>query len=63
MEGTAIKLAPISACKEDFQRMKLTSFDKLMERTCSFIKNVRLISEDVKASGGAGNTGMAPDAA
>ncbi|KAL0927812.1 hypothetical protein M5K25_002023 [Dendrobium thyrsiflorum] len=63
LEGTAIKLAPIPACKEDFQRMKLTSFDKLMERTCSFIKDVRLISEDVKASGGAGNPGMAPDAA
>ncbi|KAH0470107.1 hypothetical protein IEQ34_001665 [Dendrobium chrysotoxum] len=63
LEGTSIKLAPIPACKEDFQRMKLTSFDKLMERTCSFIKDVRLISEDVKASGGAGNPGMAPDAA
>ncbi|KAI0529405.1 hypothetical protein KFK09_001954 [Dendrobium nobile] len=63
LEGTSIKLAPIPACKEDFQRMKLTSFDKLMERTCSFIKDVRLISEDVKASGGAGNLGMAPDAA
>ncbi|XP_020589372.1 phosphoinositide phosphatase SAC1 [Phalaenopsis equestris] len=63
MEGTAMKLAPISACKEDFQRMKLTSFDKLLETTCSFIKNVRLINEDLKASGGAGNPGMAPDAA
>lgn len=57
-------LAPVPACKQDFQRMKLTSFDKLIEKTCSSIKNVRLCSEsDVKAGGNAGNTGMAPDAA
>lgn len=60
---TAIKLAPVSAYKQDFQRMKLTSFDKILERTCSSIKNVRLTSEDIKASGGVGNLGMAPDAA
>ncbi|KAL3845648.1 hypothetical protein ACJIZ3_003051 [Penstemon smallii] len=40
--------------------MKLTSFDKLIERTCSSIKNVRLCSElDQKP----GNFGVAPDAA
>lgn len=56
--------APIPACKQDFMRMKLTSFDKLIETTCSQIKDVRLSSElDVKASGGVGNLGMAPDAA
>ncbi|ONK72924.1 uncharacterized protein A4U43_C04F24970 [Asparagus officinalis] len=64
MERKGFLLAPIPACKQDFQRMKLTSFDKLMERTCSLIKNVRLFTEfDVKATGNAGNTGMAPDAA
>ncbi|KAL0437925.1 UNVERIFIED_CONTAM: Phosphoinositide phosphatase SAC1 [Sesamum latifolium] len=53
-------LAPIPACREDFLRMKLTSFDKLIERTCSSIKNVRLCSElDHKS----GNFGVAPDAA
>ncbi|KAL0360043.1 UNVERIFIED_CONTAM: Phosphoinositide phosphatase SAC1 [Sesamum radiatum] len=53
-------LAPIPACREDFSRMKLTSFDKLIERTCSSIKNVRLCSElDHKS----GNFGVAPDAA
>ncbi|XP_051139563.1 phosphatidylinositol-3-phosphatase SAC1 isoform X1 [Andrographis paniculata] len=56
--GTPLK--PIPACREDFLRMKLTSFDKLIERTCSFIKNVRLCSElDQKT----GNFGVAPDAA
>ncbi|KAL8172570.1 hypothetical protein V2J09_024374 [Rumex salicifolius] len=55
---------PIPACKEDFSRKKLTSFDKLIERTCSSIKNVRLHSEsDHKASGGTGTSGVAPDAA
>lgn len=64
IEGNAHPLAPIAACKQDFQRMKLTSFDKLIDRTCSAMRNVRLGSEsDMKASGGAGNTGMAPDAA
>ncbi|PKA65063.1 Phosphoinositide phosphatase SAC1 [Apostasia shenzhenica] len=62
-DGTNVKLAPVPACKRDFRRIKLTSFDKLIERTCSSIKNVRLINEDVKAIGGAGNPGMAPDAA
>nr|DAD35789.1 TPA_asm: hypothetical protein HUJ06_006429 [Nelumbo nucifera] len=62
VKGTT--LAPIPACREDFLRMKLTSFDKLIERTCSSIKNVRLCSEpDQKVGGGAGNSGMAPDAA
>ncbi|KAG9444259.1 hypothetical protein H6P81_015599 [Aristolochia fimbriata] len=32
-------LAPVPACKEDFTRMKLTSFDSLIEKTCSAIKN------------------------
>ncbi|KAG0500949.1 hypothetical protein HPP92_001021 [Vanilla planifolia] len=63
VEGTASKLAAISACKQDFRRVKLTSFNKLMEKTCSFVKSVRLTREDAKASGGAGNPGMAPDAA
>ncbi|KAI3464346.1 hypothetical protein Pfo_021009 [Paulownia fortunei] len=55
-----IPLAPIPACQEDFSRMKLTSFDKLIERTCSSIKNVRLCSELDQKSG---NFGVAPDAA
>ncbi|KAL8138322.1 hypothetical protein V2J09_004323 [Rumex salicifolius] len=55
---------PVPACKEDFSRMKLTSFDKLIERTCSAIKNVRLCSEpDHESSGGIGASGVAPDAA
>lgn len=53
-------LAPVPACREDFSRMKLTSFDKLIERTCSFIKDVRLCSELDQKSG---NIGVAPDAA
>ncbi|XP_048331290.2 phosphatidylinositol-3-phosphatase SAC1 isoform X1 [Ziziphus jujuba] len=64
-EGWAgITLAPIPACREDFFRMKLTSFDKLIERTCSSIKNVRLCSEpDQRPAFGTGSTGVAPDAA
>ncbi|OIT35684.1 PREDICTED: phosphoinositide phosphatase SAC1 [Nicotiana attenuata] len=57
-QGTA--LAPVPACREDFLRMKLTSFDKLLERTCCNIKNVRLCSETDQKSG---NSGVAPDAA
>ncbi|KAL1533835.1 Phosphoinositide phosphatase sac1, variant 2 [Salvia divinorum] len=53
-------LAPVPACLEDFSRMKLTSFDKLIERTCSYIKDVRLCSELDQKSG---NVGVAPDAA
>lgn len=57
-------LAPIPACREDFSRMKLTSFDKLIERTCSSIKNVRLCSEpDQRTGGPTANSGVAPDAA
>ncbi|CAI9266744.1 unnamed protein product [Lactuca saligna] len=53
-------LTPVAACKEDFSRMKLTSFSKLIERTSGAIKNVRLCSEpDHKPPG---NSGMAPDA-
>ncbi|XP_075494550.1 phosphatidylinositol-3-phosphatase SAC1-like isoform X1 [Primulina tabacum] len=55
-----IPLTPIPACREDFSRLKLTSFDKLIERTCSSIKNVRLCSELDQKSGG---FGVAPDAA
>lgn len=56
--------APIPACKQDFSLMKLTSFDKLLETTGSFLTNVRLFSEqDVKSIGMPGNSGMAPDAA
>ncbi|GER27529.1 phosphoinositide phosphatase family protein [Striga asiatica] len=59
--GKRVPLAPIPACREDFSRMKLTSFDKLIERTCSWIKNVRLSSDlDQKSSG---SFGVAPDAA
>ncbi|KAL5993085.1 Phosphoinositide phosphatase sac1 [Asimina triloba] len=62
--ATRTKLSPVPACKEDFSRMKLTSFNKLIERTCSSIKNVRLCSEpELKVGSGAGNSGMAPDAA
>ncbi|KAL5729842.1 Phosphoinositide phosphatase sac1 [Ranunculus cassubicifolius] len=61
---TGSNLAPIPACREDFLRIKLTSFDKLIERTCSSIRNVRLCSEpDTKVGNTAGNLGMAPDAA
>ncbi|KAL9667250.1 hypothetical protein QQ045_001601 [Rhodiola kirilowii] len=59
-----ISLSPIPACREDFLRMKLTSFDKLIERTCTSIKNVRLYCEPDQRSGGvAGSSGVAPDAA
>ncbi|KAJ8769901.1 hypothetical protein K2173_008983 [Erythroxylum novogranatense] len=62
--GVGMTLAPIPACREDFYRMKLTSFDKLIERTCSAIKNVRLCSEpDQRPGRAAGNSGVAPDAA
>uniref|UniRef100_A0A2P2KSW8 Phosphoinositide phosphatase SAC1 n=2 Tax=Rhizophora mucronata TaxID=61149 RepID=A0A2P2KSW8_RHIMU len=62
--GVGMTLAPVPACREDFSRMKLTAFDKLIERTSSAIKNVRLCSEpDQRPGGGAGNLGMAPDAA
>lgn len=55
-------LAPIPACKQDFTRMKLTSFDKLLGTTGSTIKNVRLCSEpDTKPSSGS-TFGVAPDA-
>lgn len=44
--------------------MKLTSFEKLMERTCSSIRSVSFHCDaDLKLSGGAGTSGMAPDAA
>ncbi|RLN03685.1 hypothetical protein C2845_PM13G00620 [Panicum miliaceum] len=57
-------LRPVPACKEDYSRMKLTSFDKLMGMTCSSIKNVRLHCDaDLKLNGGVGTSGMAPDAA
>lgn len=59
--GVRTALAPIPAFKEDFSRMKLTSFDKLLERTCSLIKNVRLCSEPDQRPGG--SAGVAPDAA
>lgn len=64
VEGFGMTLAPVPACREDFLRMKLTSFDKLIERTCSSIKNVRLCGEpDQRPAGLAGSTGVAPDAA
>ncbi|KAJ0085137.1 hypothetical protein Patl1_07187 [Pistacia atlantica] len=57
-------LALVPACREDFSQLKLTSFEKLIAKTCSSIKNVRLCSEpDQRPGGGAGNSGVAPDAA
>ncbi|XP_071737843.1 phosphatidylinositol-3-phosphatase SAC1 [Rutidosis leptorrhynchoides] len=57
--GIRRSLTPIPACKEDFSKMKLTSFSKLIDRTSGAIKNVRLAGEpDHKP----GNSGMAPDA-
>ncbi|KAL8133203.1 phosphatidylinositol-3-phosphatase SAC1-like isoform X2 [Apium graveolens] len=53
-------LSPVPAWKEDFSRIKLTSFDKLLQQTCSSIKNVRLWTEPTQRTGGCG---MAPDAA
>ncbi|ESW03281.1 hypothetical protein PHAVU_011G001200 [Phaseolus vulgaris] len=59
-----IIFTPIPACREDFLRIKLTSFDKLIEKTCSTIRNVRLCSEpDQRPGGTSGNSGVAPDAA
>ncbi|XP_047325430.1 phosphatidylinositol-3-phosphatase SAC1 [Impatiens glandulifera] len=58
--GVGTILAPVPACREDFSRMKLTSFDKLIEKTCSSIKNVRLWTEPDQKTG---NSGVAPDAA
>ncbi|GFZ12303.1 phosphoinositide phosphatase family protein [Actinidia rufa] len=58
--GARTTLSPIPACREDFSRIKLTSFDKLIERTCSLIRNVRLCSEPDQRPG---NSGVAPDAA
>ncbi|XP_078152717.1 phosphoinositide phosphatase family protein isoform X2 [Carex rostrata] len=52
------KLAPVAACKEDFSRKKLTSFDKFLPKSCSMIKNVR-----VHPDGGVASSGVAPDAA
>ncbi|CAN6873616.1 unnamed protein product [Brassica oleracea var. botrytis] len=64
MSGIGVNLAPVPAFREDFSRKKLTSFDKLIEQTCSSIKNVRLCSETRQRPGGsAGSTGVAPDAA
>lgn len=52
-------LTPVAACKEDFSKIKLTSFSKLIEKTCGSLKNVRLCSE---LGHKPGNSGMAPDA-
>ncbi|KAK1403689.1 Phosphoinositide phosphatase SAC1 [Heracleum sosnowskyi] len=54
------QLSPVPAWKEDFSRIKLTSFDKLLQQTCSSIKNVRLWTEPAQRTG---VSGMAPDAA
>ena len=46
------------------QRVKLTSFDKLMQVTCGSIKNVRMCSEPGAKSKLAGKSSItAPDAA
>ncbi|XP_010104489.2 phosphoinositide phosphatase SAC1 [Morus notabilis] len=56
-------LSPIPACRDDFMRKKFTSFDKLIEKTCTSIKDVRLCSEpNRRPGGGAGSSGVAPDA-
>jgi hypothetical protein len=61
--GVGATLTPVPACREDFLRIKLTSFDKLIEKTCSLIKDVRLYNEtDQKPGGSTGNSGVAPDA-
>ncbi|XP_021767175.1 phosphoinositide phosphatase SAC1-like isoform X1 [Chenopodium quinoa] len=61
--GQKASLEPVPACREDFSRIKLTSFDKLIERTCSLIKDVRLCCEPgQKPAGIAGTSGVAPDA-
>ncbi|CAO2835328.1 unnamed protein product [Amaranthus hypochondriacus] len=65
-QGVKVSLEPVPACKEDFSRMKLTSFDKFIEKTCSYIKDVRLCCEPgQKPAGSAGASGvpLAPDAA
>ncbi|KAI9120557.1 hypothetical protein K1719_007590 [Acacia pycnantha] len=41
----ATPLRPLPAWKEDFLLKKLTSFDKLIDKTCSAIRNVRLFNE------------------
>ncbi|XP_010682007.2 phosphatidylinositol-3-phosphatase SAC1 isoform X1 [Beta vulgaris subsp. vulgaris] len=61
--GVKASLEPVPACREDFSRIKLTSFDKLIERTCSMIKDVRLCCEPgQRIAGIAGTSGVAPDA-
>ena len=60
---TGTTFVPVPACREDFSRLKLTSFDKLIEKTRSEIRNVRLCSEPAQKPGGFGNSGVAPDAA
>lgn len=61
--GVKVSLEPIPACREDFLKRKLTSFDKLIERTCSLIKDVRLCREPgQEPTGTAGASGVAPDA-
>ncbi|XP_059459748.1 phosphatidylinositol-3-phosphatase SAC1 isoform X1 [Corylus avellana] len=64
LAGVGVTLAPIPAWREDFSRMKLTAFDKLIERTSSVIKDVRLYGEPYQRHGaGIGNSSVAPDAA
>ncbi|XP_031250000.1 phosphoinositide phosphatase SAC1-like [Pistacia vera] len=38
-------LAPVPACREDFSRLKLTSFEKLIAKTCISMKNVKTLHE------------------
>ncbi|XP_028761182.1 phosphoinositide phosphatase SAC1-like [Neltuma alba] len=57
-------LRPLPACREDFSRIKLTSFDKLIEKTRGAIRDVRISSEpDQTLGGGYKKSGVAPDAA
>lgn len=56
----------ISAARQhhdDYHRMKLTSFDKLLQVTCGSLQNVRLYGQSVAKSRGLGlGNGIAPDA-
>lgn len=64
LRGTLSALSTEFSCKRDSERIKLTSFDKLIQITCGSIKNVRMCSEpDVKSKSTSNISGTAPDAA
>eukprot|EP00250_Pteridium_aquilinum_P012962 c21049_g1_i2 orf=459-3170(+) len=61
---TVNALCSSSHSKDESQRFKLTSFDKLMQITCGSLKNVRMCSElDAKSKLAAKSSRTAPDAA